>query len=143
MFNFIKNSSNNKTIIYVLDRLLDFSVRDWGNKNIDKNLYKILNGPEVYQEIIHMGVYPITDKNSTASSEYMNFINKLSSYITYDIRTDYLFAQTMNSQEKQEELYKNISLIRLDIIQYIFDKKLITKEIYEQEMKYKIKTLLD
>lgn len=52
-----KVSGSNKNIIYVLDSLHDFAVRDWEQKNIDHGLYKILNGPEVYQEAFHMGLF--------------------------------------------------------------------------------------
>jgi hypothetical protein len=143
LFNFLQNSKNNKNIIYVLDRLHDFAVRDWSHKNIDFNLYKILNSPEVYQEAIHMGLYPIVGENKEASPEFINFINNLWMYIEYDVNMDFLWAKTADNLNAQKNILEKISSARNEILQYLLDKKLISSEQYSNELNYKIKSLTE
>jgi hypothetical protein len=143
LFNFLENSKNNKNIIYVLDRLHDFAVRDWSHKNIDFNLYKILNSPEVYQEAIHMGLYPIVGENKEASPEFIHFINNLWMYIEYDVNTDFLWAKTTDNPNAQKNILEKISSARNEILQYLLDKKLISSERYSNELIYKIKSLTE
>jgi hypothetical protein len=88
-----QSARNNKKIIHVLDRLLDFSVRDFPNKNFDFRLYKILNSPDVYQKIIHMGVLPIINHSKEVSKDFMRFVNNLWLYIEYDVNTDFLWGK--------------------------------------------------
>ena len=143
IFNFFRNSKNNKNIIYVLDRLHDFAVRDWSHKNIDFNLYKILNSPEVYQEAIHMGLYPIVGENKEVSPEFILFINNLWMYIEYDVNTDFLWAKTTNNPSAQKNIHEKISKSRKEVLRYLLDKKLISEEQYSSELNYKIKTLTE
>jgi hypothetical protein len=143
IFNFLKNDKGNKNIIYVLDRLHDFAVRDWSHKKIDFDLYKILNSPEVYQEAIHMGLYPIVGENKDASPEFIRFINNLWMYIEYDVNTDFLWAKTTDNPSAQKYIHEKISQARKDILQYLLNKKLISDEQYSSELNYKIKSLTE
>lgn len=141
LFNFLNQNKDHKNIIYVLDRLHDFAVRDWSHKKIDFNLYKILNSPEVYQEAIHVGLYPIVRENKEASPEFIHFVNNLWMYIEYDVNTDFLWAKTTDNPSAQKNIHEKISQARKDILQYLFDKKLISDEQYSNELNYKIKRL--
>jgi len=143
LFNFLQNSKNNKNIIYVLDRLHDFAVRDWSHKNIDFNLYKILNSPEVYQEAIHTGLYPIVGEKKEATPEFIYFVNNLWMYIEYDVNIDFLWAKTTDNPSAQKNIHEKISQARKDILQYLFDKKLISDQQYSNELNYKIKSLTE
>ncbi|NQV88231.1 MAG: hypothetical protein HQ402_01575 [Parcubacteria group bacterium] len=143
IFNFFKNSKDNKNIIYVLDRLHDFAVRDWKHKNIDFNLYKVLNSPEVYQEAIHMGLYPIVGENKEASPEFIQFINNLWLYIEYDVNTDFLWAKTTDNPSAQKNIHEKISQARKEILQYLLNKKLISNEQYLSELNHKVKSLVE
>ena len=141
LFNFQKNNKDYKNIIYVLDRLHDFAVRDLIHKNIDFNLYKILNTPEVYQEAIHMGLYPIVGENKEATPEFLHFINNLWMYIVYDTSTDFLWAKTADDFNAQKNIQTKISQARREILQYILNKKLISDEQYSSELNHEIKNL--
>lgn len=143
LFNFLKNNKDHKNIIYVLDRLHDFTVRDWNHKNIDFNLYKMLNSPEVYHEAIHTGLYPIVGENKEASPEFIHFINNLWMYIEYDVHTDFLWAKTTDNPNAQKNIHEKISLARKEILQYLLNKKLISNERYSNELNYKIKNLAE
>ena len=142
-----KISKNYKNIINVLDRLHDFAVRDLKHKNFDFGLYKILNSEEVYQEAIHMGIYPVVGENKEASPEFMRFVNNLWMYIEYDVNATYLWAMTSPGlepdKEKQKNIHEKISQTRKEILQYLLDKKLISNEIYTNELNYKVKSLMD
>lgn len=144
LFNFQNhNSKDYKNIISVLDRLHDFAVRDWSHKNIDFNLYKILNSAKVYQEAIHMGIYPIVGENKKASPDFIQFINYLWMYIEYDLNTDFLWAKTANDPTAQENIHEKISHVRKEILSYLLSKKVISEKQYSTELNYKIKNLAE
>jgi hypothetical protein len=143
MLNFYKNSENNKKIIHVLDALLDFSVRDWSHRDVDYELYKIINSPNVYEKIIRPGLYPIISKNSFATNEFVFLIRDLSDYIIYDTMSDFLFAKTINQPNEQVQLHKKMISVRSQIIESLFQKDLIDYETYSQQIGKRIKTLLD
>ena len=68
-------------------------MRDWKDKKIDFELYKILNSENVYQEALHIGLVPIVRKNEEVSEDYMGFINNLWVYMEYDVNNDFLWAR--------------------------------------------------
>ncbi len=145
ILDFFNNSQNNKNIIYVLDRLLQIALDDEviHGRKIDLGLYKILNDPKVNQEVIHMGCLPIIRENMRASNEFVGFINNLWIYMEYDINADFLWAKTTDSQSSQKSIYEKIVSARKDILQYLFDKKLISNEIFTSQLNYKVKSLTD
>jgi len=141
LLDFIHVNNDNKRIIYVLDRLHDFAVRDWSHKNIDFKLYALLNSPKVYQEAFHIGLLPIVSDNKEASPEFMQFVNKIWMYIVYDMDTDFLWAKTANDPIAQRSLHEKISTARKGILQYLFDKGLMPEDQYLAEMEYVPKDL--
>lgn len=145
ILSFLSNKKDFENIIYVLDRLLQVQIDGEAiNKvrNIDLNLYKILNTPKVNQEIIHLGCLPIIRESKKAPNEFNQFINNLSIYMEYDINTDFLRMKTIKNPNSQNDIHEKISLIRKEIIQFIFNKNLISEEVYENELRYKIKKLV-
>lgn len=141
-----KDSTNNKNIIYVLDSLLNISINAKvidKKRRIDFSLYKILNSPNIYQEVIHMGCMPIIRGNKKISTKFMAFINSLWMYIEYDIHTDFLWAQVAENLEAQRNAHKKMIFIRKELLKYIFDKQLISKDVYTRELNYKVKSLSD
>lgn len=142
-FNPFVNARNNKNILYVVDRLLDFAVRDWSGKKIDHKLYQILNRSDVYQEAIHMGLYPVVGENKSASPEFIRFIENLWMYIEYDVRTDFLWAHTVDNPGAQKSIHEKMVAVRKDILQYLLDKKLITGDEFSSELTRKVKSLTD
>ena len=146
LFDFLKNSGNNKNIIYVLDRLLQIAIDGEAinkSRKIDMGLYKILNNPKVNQEIIHVGLLPIVRENGKASDEFVHFINNLWMYMEYDINTDFLWAKTTDNPSAQKNLYEKIISIRKEILQYLLDKKMISSDDFSAELNYKVKNLAE
>ncbi len=141
---FNKNSTNNKNIIYVLDRLLQIAIDGEAihkSRNIDLGLYNLLNSLEINQEIIHLGLLPIVRDNGKASNEFIRFINNLWMYMEYDINSDFLWAKTTDNPNAQKNIYEKIVSVRKEILQYLFYKKLISNEIYLNELNYETKTI--
>lgn len=146
IFNIVKNFKDNNSIIYILDTLLQVAIDGEAinkRRHIDMGLYNILNNPKVNQEVIHMGCYPIISANGNASDEFMHFVNNLSSYITYDLKTDTLWAKTADNSAAQKMVYEKIVLAKKEILQYLLEKNLISDEVYASELDYKIKKLAD
>lgn len=146
IFNIVKNFKDNNSIIYILDTLLQVAIDgETINKrrHIDMDLYNILNSPKVNQGVVHMGCYPIISANGNASDEFMRFVNNLSSYITYDLKTDTLWAKTADNLAAQKIVYEKIVSARKEILQYLLKKNLISDEAYASELDYKIKKLAD
>lgn len=146
LFDFFKNSENNKNIIYVLDRLLQIAIDGEAinkSRNVDLNLYKILNNPKVNQEIIHIGLLPIVRENGKASGEFVRFVNNLWMYMEYDINTDFLWAKTADNSSAQKNLYEKIVAVRKEILEYLFDKKMISGDDFSVELNYKVKNLAE
>lgn len=148
LFDFLKCFENNSNIIYVLDRLLQISVDGEEidkSRRIDFNLYKILNSPEVNQEIIHTGCLPVIRREGQVTGEYMGFINNLSMYMEYDINSDYLWAMTSPGltpdKSKQKDIHKKMVLIRKQLLQYLFDKKLVSSDVYNEELNRRVKSI--
>jgi len=146
LFDFLRNSENNKNIIYILDRLLQIAIDGEAinkSRKIDMGLYKILNNPKVNQEIIHVGLLPIVRENGKASDEFVRFINNLWMYMEYDINTDFLWAKTTDNPSTQKNLYEKIVSTRKEILQYLFDKKMISNDDFSTELNYKVKNLAE
>lgn len=146
IFNFLKNSKDNENIIYTLDGLLQISIKGEAihkRRNIDLSLYKILNSPEVNQEIIHLGCLPIIREYRKASKEFLHFVNNLSMYMEYDINLDSLWAKTANNPVAQNNIYQKMVSIRQELLDYLFEKKLISDEQYSDELNHKVKRLTD
>lgn len=144
IFYFLKNKKDDRNIIYLLDGLLQISIDGEAihkSRNVDLNLYKILNSPKVNQEIIHLGCLPIIRENKKASDEFTQFANNLSIYMEYDINTDILWAKTIDNPSAQQNVYQNIISIRKEMVQYLFDKKLISNEQYFDELNRKVKNI--
>lgn len=136
----------NANIIYVLNGLLYISIDGetiGKNRHIDLSLYKILLEPNVYQEIIHLGCLPILREYKKATKEFSAFIDDLSMYMEYDINTDYFWAKTSDKSEQQVTLYKKMTSIRHALLKYIFDKNLMSEEVYTNELDHKVKRLDD
>lgn len=143
LFDFLRANKDNKRIIYVLDRLHDFAVRDWSHKNIDFDLYAILNSPKVYQEAMHIGLLPILNENKEVSPEFMQFVSNLWAYIVYDMDTDFLWAKTANDPVAQSNLRKNAFMARKGILEYLFTRNLIPENQYLAEIDREPKSLLE
>lgn len=144
ILNFLTNKKDYENIIYILDRLLQVNIDGEAinkTRNIDLNLYKILNNPKVNQEIIHLGCLPIIREGKEASNEFIQFINNLSAYMEYDINTDFLWAKTTDNQNMQEDINEKMYQTRKEILQYLFDKKLMSDEQYVNELEYEVKSL--
>ncbi len=145
LLNFLTNNKDKENIIYVLDRLLQIKINGEAInkiKNIDLNLYNILNSQEINQEVIHLGCLPIIRHSKKASDEFIQFINKLSMYMEYDINTDFIWAKTTDNSSIQNSIHEKLSQMRKEILQYLFDKKLIQEEEYKNELNHKIKQLV-
>ena len=150
LLDFFKNSENKRNIIYVLDRLLQIAINgDAINKSrkIDLSLYKILNSSKINQEIIHIGLIPIIRDHHKVSNEFMHFINNLWMYMEYDMNTSFLWAMTSPGlepdKEKQKSIHQKISRARKEILQYLFDKKIVSSAEYASYVDYKVKKLTD
>ena len=146
IFDFFKNSENNKNIIYVLDRLLQIAIDGEAinkSRKIDMGLYKILNNPKVNQEIIHIGLLPIVRENGKASDEFVHFVNNLWMYMEYNINTDFLWAKTTDNPSAQKNLYEKIVEIRKEILQYLLNKKMISGDDFSAELSFKVKNLAE
>jgi len=141
LFNFLEDSNNNNKIIYVLEYLLYIKINGETIKkrrHIDLDLYNILTAPDVYQKIIHEGCLPITNQNAKVPVEFMTFINNLQMYITFDLKSDSVWSQIAENPQAQEDVIEKVTNIRKELIQYIFDKQLITEEIYTNELNHKV-----
>lgn len=146
IFDFFKNSENNKNIIYVLDRLLQIAIDGEAinkSRKVDMGLYKILNNPKVNQEIIHIGLLPIVRENGKASDEFVRFVNNLWMYMEHDINTDFLWAKTTDNPSAQKNLYEKIVAIRKEILQYLLNKKMISGDDFSAELTFKVKNLAE
>jgi len=146
LFNFFKNSENNKNVIYVLDRLLQITIDgETINKSrkIDIGLYKVLNSSKINQEIIHIGLLPVVRENGKVSDEFMHFVNNLWMYMEYDINTDFLWANTADNLGAQKNLYEKVVAIRKEIMQYLLDKKMISSDDFSVQLNYKVKNLAE
>ena len=146
IFDFFKNSENNKNIIYVLDRLLQIAIDGEAinkSRKVDMGLYKILNNPKVNKEIIHIGLLPIVRENGKASDEFVHFVNNLWMYMEYDINTDFLWAQTIDNPSAQKNLYEKIVAIRKEILQYLLNNKMISGDDFSAELTFKVKNLAE
>ncbi len=144
IFNFVKNFKDNNSLIYILDALLQIAINGEAinkRRNIDMNLYNILNSPKVNQEIIHMGLYPIISANGNAGEGFMCFVNNLSSYLTYDLKTDILWANTAENHSAQKHVYEKVVLAKKEILEYLLNRDLISEEEYTDEIGRKIKNL--
>ena len=146
IFDFFKNSENNKNIIYVLDRLLQIAIDGEAinkSRKVDMGLYKILNNPKVNKEIIHIGLLPIVRENGKASDEFVHFVNNLWMYMEYDINTDFLWAKTTDNPSAQKNLYEKIVAIRKEILQYLLNNKMISGDDFSAELTFKVKSLAE
>lgn len=144
IFNFVKNFKDNNSLIYILDALLQIAINGEAinkRRNIDMNLYNILNSPKVNQEIIHMGLYPIISVNGNTEDSFMCFVNNLSSYLTYDLKTDILWANTAENYAAQKHVYEKVVLAKKEILEYLLNRDLISEEEYTDEISRKIKSL--
>lgn len=143
LINFFKNINNNRQIIYVLESLLYIKTYEDSikkHKHLDSKLYNILTNPDsdIYQKIFHEGCLPIINKQAQTSDEFRSFINNLANYITFDLQSDSVFAQIAENQQAQKDVIEKVRNSRKYLIEYLYDKKLISEDLYEQECNHKV-----
>lgn len=82
-------------------------------------------------------------ENKEVSLEFMNFINNLWMYIEYDTNTSFLFAKTRDDASAQDKIHEKISSVRKEILTYLFEKNLVSNEVFQSQLDYEVKTLVD
>ncbi|NCN52666.1 hypothetical protein GW943_02550 [Candidatus Parcubacteria bacterium] len=143
MINFL-NKKAERDIIYVLDFLLQISVNGKAiaeARNIDLEFYNLLNKPEVNQNIFHVGCLPTSREDKSVDRRFAEFVKNLTLFIEYDVRTDFIWANVAEDDNKQKEIHQKVVTFKKNILDYLLNKETISSEEYSRLLSVGVKKL--
>ena len=123
-----KISDESKVAICVLDKLLQIKLNgDAINKsrNIDLELYGLLNITDVNKEVIHLGLIPVIKDGQKLEKNFLDFIQKLHFYSEYEINHDYYYFNYVEDLKMQKIIITKVTEAKHFILDYIYKKGLL------------------
>ena len=140
ILNFFNQDSSHRKVVHVLDMLLHVTAsKAFSEKrNLDINLYNILNTKEVNQKI-HEGLLPIIKHNKNLeNTEFILFINSLYDYMIYDEKYTDLYMK-VDTDSEARKLFDKITSARNYVIEYLYIQKVLDDFTYNTEINRRIK----
>ena len=132
--------------VNVLDTLLQIKINgDVINKNnnIDLDFYNFLNSVEVNNQIVHLGLLPIFKNNKKPENDFIDFMEKLILYISYDINHDSYYFNYVDDLKMQKIIIKKITNAKMVILDYIQKKGLIDESKYKSFLESGVKSFAE
>lgn len=112
------------------------------SRNIDLELYKLLNTPKINQEIFHIGCIPLIRNGKKPEKEFTDFIKKLSVFMEYDINTDFVWSKMAEDESKQKMFEEKMGTVRNGILKYLLDHNAITNIDYSNLSSKPVKSMI-
>lgn len=140
LLNFFNHKTSHQKVVYILDFLLHVAVSEsfQKKKNLDINLYNLLNSRDVNQEI-HKGLIPIIKYNNNLDDfEFIDFVDNLYDYIIYDEKYEDLYFKIHDEGEAKKLYLKTLSARKL-VLDYLYNKKVIDNSTFSTESDREVK----